>query len=115
MKFLADINVPQSVIVALRKSHHDVLDIKRVDMEILKISKAEKRIIITKDKDFLSLAQFPKYQVPLIAIRLTNQLPEHATERIMELLKNQNEEILQNSLTIINEETADSFSYSDPN
>ena len=71
MRFLADVNIPQSVIASLTEAGHDVLDIKKQkldfkDSELIQIAKQEKRIILTRDKDFLLLAQFPKYQVPTI-------------------------------------------------
>lgn len=116
MKFLVDINIPQSVIAELQKRNHDVLDYKQVDLQAIDIklisdAQKEKRIVITRDKDFISLAQFPKYQVPTIVIRLKEQTPEHMTERLLELLKNQKEDVLKTSLTIIKEESAHSHGY----
>lgn len=117
MKFIADVNIPRSVIADLKRNNHNVLDIKKVnlkapDTELVKIARNEKRIILTHDKDFISLTQFPKYQVPTIVIRLINQTPQHILEHLNELLENQEEKILQKSLTIIKEESADSFPYS---
>lgn len=116
MKFLADVNIPQSVIISLQKSGHDVLDMKKgnpitKDTEIINIAKQESRIILTLDKDFISLTQFPKYQVPTIVIRLNNQTPSYILEHLVQLLKNQKEELLENSLTIIKEEVANSHPY----
>jgi predicted nuclease of predicted toxin-antitoxin system len=116
MRFLADVNIPQSVITSLVESGHDVLDIKKQkldykDSELIQIAKKEKRVILTRDKDFLLLTQFPKYQVPTIMIRLRIQTPSYMQERLMQLIKNQDEHILINSLTIIREDTADSHPY----
>lgn len=118
MKFLADVNIPQSVITDLERDNHDVLDIKSMnrlapDTEIVKIAKREKRIILTLDKDFIALTQYPKYQIPTIVIRLLIQTPEHTLEHLTELLENQEEKILQKSLTIIKEESAESYPYED--
>jgi predicted nuclease of predicted toxin-antitoxin system len=117
MKFLADINIPQSVINVLIAVGHDILDLKNVDLAlpdtgVIQLAKREKRIILTKDKDFIGLTQFPKYQVPTIVIRLKIQTPQHMTRRLLEFLENQNEDILQRSLTLIKEDTADSHPYS---
>ncbi|MGI8419380.1 MAG: DUF5615 family PIN-like protein, partial [Candidatus Levyibacteriota bacterium] len=95
---------------------HDVLDIKKKqlnlkDTELIQIAKREKRIILTKDKDFLILTQFPKYQVPTIVIRLKNQLPNSIREHLLQLLNNQNENLLNKSLTIIRDENAKSYPY----
>lgn len=116
MRFLVDINIPQSVINSLVESGHDVLDIKKrqldlKDSELIEIAKQEKRIILTRDKDFLILTQFPKYQVPTIVIRLKTQIPSYIREHLLQLLKNQNENILNKSLTIIRDDSAKSHPY----
>lgn len=118
MKFLADVNIPQSVIAELERDNHDVLDIKSVnrlapDAEIIQIAKREKRIILTLDKDFIVLTQYPKYQIPTIVIRLLIQIPRHILEHLTELLENQKEKVLEKSLTIIKEESAESYPYED--
>ncbi|HSW48463.1 MAG TPA: DUF5615 family PIN-like protein [Candidatus Saccharimonadales bacterium] len=115
MKFLADINIPQSVINALN-TNHDVLDLKKQslslpDTEIIHIGKLAKRIILTRDKDFIALTQFPKFQTPTIVIRLKIQNPKHILDHLLELLKNQKETVLKKSLTIIREDSADSHPY----
>ncbi|MCL5784443.1 MAG: DUF5615 family PIN-like protein [Patescibacteria group bacterium] len=116
MKFLADVNIPQSIVIYLTKTGHDVSDIKRQiltakDTDLIKIAQKEQRTILTLDKDFLSLTQFPKYQVSTIVIRLKDLSPNHIIEHLKQLLKNQKEEILQSSVTIIKEETADSHPF----
>jgi len=116
MKFLADVNIPQSVISSLTALNHDVLDIKKQnltikDTEIITLAKKQMRIILTRDKDFTALTQFPKYQVGTIVIRLKVQTPQHMLEQLVELLKNQDENILYNSLTIIKEDSAKSHPY----
>jgi predicted nuclease of predicted toxin-antitoxin system len=116
MRFLADLNIPQSVINSLIENGHDVLDIKKKklnlkDSELIQIAKQEKRIILSRDKDFLILTQFPRYQVPTIVIRLKNQTPSYIKEHLIQLLENQDENLLNNSLTIIREENAKSYPY----
>ncbi len=116
MKFIADVNIPQSIISNLESNNHNVFDIKKVnlkapDTELIQIARNEKRIILTRDKDFISLTQFPKYQVPTIVIRLINQTPKHIMEHLDELLMNQKEVILKKSLTIIKEKSAESYPY----
>ena len=116
MKFLADVNIPQSVITSLIQLHHDVLDIKKQslnskDVELVKLAKKEHRIILTRDKDFIALTQFPKYQVATIVIRLKIQTPQHIQKHLTQLLENQKVDILNKSLTIIVEESANSYPY----
>jgi|SRR3989344_1986686 len=116
MKFLADVNIPQSVIISLTRFGHDVLDIKKhnlriKDIEIIRLAKLQGRIILTRDKDFIVLTQFPKHQVATIVIRLKIQTPQYILKHLNQLLKNQDERILKRALTIIREEKADSHFY----
>lgn len=117
MKFIADINIPQLLIRRLTSLGHDVLDIKKrnleiSDVEIIRIAEKESRLILTRDKDYIILVQFPKYQVPIIAIRLINQTDaQYITDKTLEFIKNNKESIILNSLTIIREDTAVSYQY----
>lgn len=115
MKFLADINIPQSVISYLSLNNHDILDLKKVnllakDTEIIKLAKEQDRIILTLDKDFIGLTQFPKYQVACIIIRLRNQAPKNVINYLDQLLKNQKKDILEKSITIVKLDIAESHS-----
>lgn len=115
MKFIADINIPQLLINQLTNLGHDVLDIKKTnlkmsDIEIVKIAQKESRVVLTRDKDYVILAQFPKYQVPIIVIRLINQTAQHISDKALEFIKNK-ESLIGNSLTIIREGTATSYQY----
>lgn len=114
MKFLTDVNIPASSVSLLKSLGHDVLDLKEKDLsakdvEIINLAKSENRIIVTRDKDFLELSKFPKYSVPLILIKITNQKFENITTHISDLLENQNEAILKTSITIVKENTAESY------
>jgi predicted nuclease of predicted toxin-antitoxin system len=116
MKFLADINIPQTIIIELTRLQHDILDSKgkllmAPDTELIALAKKENRIILTRDKDFITLTQYPTYQVPTIVIRLKNQHPEEMLQHILELLEHQKEEILINALTIIKDDAAHSYPY----
>lgn len=116
MKFLADVNIPQSVILDLVQNQHDVLDLKKVnllaeDTEIIKMAQKEGRIVLTLDKDFIGLTQFPKYHVACIIVRLRNQNPSNIVNYLNQLLKNQKTEILEKSLTIVKTDVAESHSF----
>lgn len=116
MKFLADINIPRAVISYLSQNNHDVLDLKKVnllakDIDIIKLAQDQGRIVLTLDKDFISLIQFPKYNVACIVIRLKNQTPKNILNYLDQLLKNQKSEILEKSLTIIKPDSAESYSF----
>lgn len=116
MKFAADVNVTQKVIKLLRQNGHNVVDIKKQDPQtsdtnIIKLASKEKRIILTHDKDFEVLTKFPKYQVGTIVIRLKKQTALHHWGKLRILLNKKTAEELENSLTIVTEESSDSYPY----
>lgn len=106
MKFLADVNIAQLIIRFLRNRNYNVLDAKKdlllePDTKIINIAQQEKRIILTRDKDFVELVKLPKYQVPTIIFRLTDQKPENIKDYLEKLLEETTKETLYKSLTII--------------
>ena len=114
MKFLADVNIPLPLINLLKLTGHEVQDAKEdypsaKDIRLIKLAKTNKQIIITRDKDFLELTKYPKYQTPLIVIRLENQKTNNIMAHIQALLNHQSESVLVNSITIVKEDTADSY------
>jgi len=57
MRFLADENVPRSIVAWLRREGHDVLYAAELlmqtpDADLLSEAEAQRRVIITEDKDF---------------------------------------------------------------
>ncbi len=87
MKFLADVNVPLPLIKLLRVKGHTAIDARieypeSKDIGLIQIAKDNNLIIITKDKDFLELTKYPKYKVPMIAIRLNNQKTDNIIKHV---------------------------------
>ena len=117
MKFIADVNIPQLVIRQLVSLNYDVLDIKKQNLQIsdvgiIKIAQKELWIILTRDKDYIILSQFSKYQVPIIVIRLINQTDsKYITGKVFDFIMNTTESTIQNSLTIIRDDKATSYQY----
>ncbi|MHB8362657.1 MAG: DUF5615 family PIN-like protein [Patescibacteria group bacterium] len=116
MRFLIDVNIPRSVSNYLTNSGFDVIDIKTInlkmsDVDIVKLAKKEGSTILTLDKDFIILTQYPKYQVSTIVIRLKNLKSDNIIKYLQELLTKQDRPLLNNSLTILSEEKADSFEF----
>lgn len=106
MKFLADVNIAQLVIRFLRNLNLNVLDAKKYlllesDTKIISIAQQENRIILTRDKDFVELVKLPKYRVPAIVFRLSDQKPENIKVYLEKLLEDTKEEILSKSLVVI--------------
>lgn len=116
MRFIADVNIAQTVITSLRKEGHNVIDLKTAnrispDIEIIKLALQENRIVLTHDTDFLALTQYPQYQAPAILIRLRKQNANHFWKKLHDLIEQQSEELLVTSLTILTEDSADSYPY----
>lgn len=86
MKFLADENVPQTIIRYLRAQGHDTTDVKRTshrgdsDQKLLAMSAAEDRILISFDKDFVAPVYLPQNAAIVIlhfpAVRPADMLPK---------------------------------------
>lgn len=109
MKFLADVNIAQSVIRFLRNQGHACLDAKKnllrePDTKIISIAQHEGSIILTRDKDFIDLVQLPKFKTPTIVFRLTDQKPENIKNYLENLLQGTEEETLVSSLTILEDD-----------
>ena len=114
MKFLTDVNIPLPLIKLLKRDGHEVQDARvdypsAKDIQLIEIAKTNSQIILTKDKDFLELTQYPKYKTPLIVIQLNNQRTDNIVAHVQILLDHQSEDVLTNSITIVSEDSADSY------
>ena len=111
IRFLADENIATSLVKSLRKNGFDVKDIKEeklygiADKEALEIAKKEDRIVITRDKDFANLLNFPlQHHKGVILLRFSNQAPNNAIKKLIPILKSKVKYKLMNSLVIIGDE-----------
>ncbi|MBI2449729.1 DUF5615 family PIN-like protein [Candidatus Pacearchaeota archaeon] len=110
MRFLADENISNSLIKAIKNLGHDIKDIKEYkknlsDLEIVKIAYKEDRIILTHDKDFANLKNYPLVSHKgVILLRFSDQSPINVTEIFIKLLNSSIKDKFKNSLVIINEE-----------
>lgn len=64
MKFLIDADCPRSIAATLKKSSHEVTDIRDIkptasDQEIYELIKKESYILITRDTDFGNILRYP--------------------------------------------------------
>ena len=59
----------------------------------------------------MGLAKFPKFQVGMIVIRLTNQRILNHLDKLKKLLEEDTEEILLNSLTVLTEHGVKHYPY----
>jgi predicted nuclease of predicted toxin-antitoxin system len=111
IKFLTDENIATSLVKAIRKKGCDVKDIKEEklfgieDNEIIKIANKENRIILTHDKDFANLLNFPlTSHKGVILLRFVNQSPSNSINHFIPLLDSKLRDKFKNRLTIISED-----------
>lgn len=106
IRFLADVNVERGIVEFLVKSGFDVkwipdYDCEMDDADLLAMSNAEKRILITNDKDFGELTFLKKQNsVGVILIRVKGQDTSEKVTLLGKLMSNHMEEI-PNSFTLI--------------
>ncbi len=109
LRFLADVNLEESFVKIIRAFGYDVKRISDIDCfmsdhEIIKLGIAEKRIIITEDKDFGELIFKNNISCfGIILIRVVSKKFDSLERRIevlSELLEFQKEKIINNFTTI---------------
>ncbi|MBI3300267.1 MAG: DUF5615 family PIN-like protein [Elusimicrobia bacterium] len=61
MRLLADENIPAALVAVLRGKGHDVEDSPRGanDRDIVSLAVAQERVLLTQDKDFANVLQYP--------------------------------------------------------
>ena len=90
-KILADENIPNSTIQALRSSGYDVVSVWEVkpglsDDQVVQLSIKEQRIILTFDKDFGRLALTSPSIPGVMLLRIPPKDPKYITRRILSAL-----------------------------
>lgn len=110
IKFLTDENISPSLIKAIRRKGYDVKDIKELkrfgisDNDVLNIANKEDRIILTHDKDFANLLNFPlTSHRGVILLRFVDQSPNNVIKHFMPVLDSKLKNKFKNSLVIITE------------
>lgn len=106
MKFIVDENIGFRIVEFLRAEKHDILYVAEKiksfdDISILKIAFKEKRILITKDKDFGDLVfrkNFPHSGV--IFLRLSNNNGVNTIKFLTFLLKMENINFNKSFITV---------------
>lgn len=92
MKFLADENVPQTIIRYLRAKGHDTTDVKRTshrgepDQKLLAMSSAEDRILISFDKDFVAPVYLPQ-NAAIVILHFPRVQPVDILPKVDQLLR----------------------------
>lgn len=93
MRFLADENFPRASIQLLRDGGHDVRSVQEAtlgasDIDVLHLARAERRTLLTFDRDFGSLVFVKRIPPPpaVILFRFEAPLPDEPARVILRLL-----------------------------
>lgn len=107
MKFLTDENIALSVIKALKRRDLDVKSVRDYslrdskDIRLVELSRRERRIILTHDKDFIDLFESQRSAFSVIVIRLSDVRPSLVKQALLEFLDAVSAEDLNDRLAII--------------
>ncbi|HLC81017.1 MAG TPA: DUF5615 family PIN-like protein [Candidatus Nanoarchaeia archaeon] len=110
MNFLADENIPSSLIKALRDDGHKVKDLKEErligisDKEVTELARKENLVVLTYDKDFLHFIQLHQPRVGIIVLRFKNPQPQRVIPQLLSFIKSSLSKRIENSLCILSEE-----------
>ena len=108
LKFLADVNVEQSVIETIRQIGYEVKAVKDIDLgmkdeEILKLAQKEAFILVTNDKDFGELVFRKKWLTKgIILFRCKGENSQEKSKLIRKLLMGYREKIERHFVVVTN-------------
>ncbi len=106
IRFIADVNVERSIVDYLSENGHDVkwipdYNCEILDEDLLNLANAEKRILLTNDKDFGELVFLQKGLSPgIILLRVKGQRAEDKVKLIKKLLNKYSDKLF-NHYTVI--------------
>lgn len=108
MKFLTDENVAASVVRLLRTHRHDVKVVQHAgltgaeDNSLIKLAIKEERIIVTHDKDFGAILNYPlKEHSGVVLIRLRCPTPLNSAKAIENVLTKIPEEKMRGRVVVV--------------
>lgn len=88
MKFLIDEDIPLKLLKFLSKLGHDVtrVETSTKDSDVAKLSREEKRILITLDKDFKNTSLYPPEEFNIVHIQIHPPYADRLVEAFQKLL-----------------------------
>ena len=95
---MTDENIPKSVTARLRALGHDVettanaIHLGATDVSVVRHSKRERRVVITLDRDFITLHRQSSYPFGAIVVRTSPPVPSRVMGRIEQVLAKVNVE-----------------------
>ena len=108
MRLLADQDVYKVTIDALKLWGHDVVTVKELgmqgatDRDLLRKAKIDKRLVITRDKDFGTLVFWEKeLSTGVVLLRITPMTTKEVHHEIQRLFEEHNEEELKGVFCVV--------------
>ena len=108
MKFLADMGVSMSTVLALRKYGHETVHLREENLgrlpddAILEKARREGRVVLTFDLDFGDILAAGAHTLPSVIIfRLRNQTPSSVTPKLLEVISKRSNELADGAIIIV--------------
>jgi predicted nuclease of predicted toxin-antitoxin system len=112
LRLIADVHISPLTIAALKLHGYDIvrttdlLPATAADVEILELARVESRIVLTQDLDFSMLVALSNCDRPsLITLRLSSAKPDIVTQRLLEVLPNLTQDLVEGSAVTINDDS----------
>lgn len=110
LRLIADVHISPLTVAALKRQGYDVvrstdfLPATAADIEILEFARVENRIVLTQDLDFSMLVALSNYEQPsLITLRLSSAKPDVVTQKLLEVLPNLDQDLIEGSAITIDD------------
>ncbi len=106
IKFIADVNIEKAIVDYLSGNKYDIkwvpdYNCEILDKDLFNLANAEKRILITNDKDFGEFTFLQKkLSTWIILIRVKGQRAEDKVELIKKLLQKHSDKLLNHFVVI---------------
>jgi len=110
VRFLADMGVPASVVLELRRMGHEAVHLREQDFqrlpdeEVFQKTTAENRTLLTFDLDFSEIVALSGNQtVGVVLFRLRNTRADHVMERLEKVLAESSDALEQGAVVTVEE------------
>lgn len=104
MKFLVDENLPSAVVEELRAKGFDAIKAKSgsVDAEIAALAQKEKRVLLTMDKDFANVLNYPPHEYSgIICLKIKSPVLKIVIKMLDSVLNSLDESSVKGNLIVL--------------
>lgn len=113
LEFLANMNISPVTVEKLRGRGWNIIRVSEImdrgarDAEILDYAKGHNKVLITQDLDFSALLAAKRYDKPsVVSLRFDNADPNFIADRIVEIVKEFEEELKEGVVISVDETSA---------